>query len=235
MVWKGGSIALALALLAAAQLATTPAVAASRQQAPGILGFRVPLSAGDEAVIRWGWTPGSQVGRASFVGIQMLVGGKWVSIARGLGIEDETFTWKTRDLNPGAVQRRVIRGFIQGTTVRSREYAIYVDHVAPVVSISEPNAFLVGMGGPSASGADIAIVRGETSLRTLISDVPLKAGFSVTWRIGNAFVVTTSPRFTSDFSHPPGWYEVTAIATDRAGNEGVSETLQVLGLPDMPP
>jgi hypothetical protein len=216
------SIAL-LVLLVACVVSSIPAFSATTS---GSITMVSP-SSGDavrlDTPIEWSWKRGDYVRTTSRVDVYFsrnLL--QWTTLAKSVPIMNGSYLWNTKNHVDGYYFVRVV---VSGTTIRSTSGMFLVDNTNPVVEITRPATGQVIVEDETPS---FAVVAGST---TLVADPrdSFSGIESVTWLLEDE-QIGTGVSYTHNFNDDPGQHELTAVATDRAGNTA-SASIDLVALP----
>ena len=226
------ALRIAMLVVMVASLAGATAEAGS----PGSILLKTSSVASRSIVFDWTWKRGSSVDRRSVVRLQTWHGSRWETIRR-IRITKRKWTFSTWDIDDGVYR---FRALIEGTSVRSRAVRTVVDRRSPEVVILRPQGTSVNNSGDEVKDATTTVIVGRVTLEAGVWDNLDRAGYGprvLNWLIrdvsdGTHIVLRTLRKPISyDFGGKPGRYTITAYATDRTGNTGVSKTVEAIALP----
>jgi hypothetical protein len=202
---------------------------------------------GDRAVIPWSWTKRSGLKPSDTLTIQYrpYQKGAWKTIASDVRLDhnrkswrlEGRYIWDASTINPGRAVRYEARLIIDGKRIGSPAYAFWIDHVPPMVRITEPVA-MFEVPGPEGKPVSATVARGVVHFRASVVEKPRAFCYEVLWKWeGPILTYGPSKDLKSVRITKPSPFILTAIAVDRAGNASSTQPLYVLGLPgnDMTP
>jgi hypothetical protein len=206
---------------AAALLALVVAVPALSSTGAGTISFSLPTSRSairGSTPVAWSYNAGTSVKESSTVTILATDGSAWKTVAKDLWIQGGGFWWDTRSW-PDAIY--ALRIMVNGTSIQSISYPVYLDNAAPVVHITTPAPVTVPQVG------QIAVAQGLQTLDVRATD-NLSGVRSVRWLLDGTEIARGYP-VKYNFNWKPGKHILQALATDMAGNES-SDTVTLIAV-----
>lgn len=207
----------ALVIAAVGAVSTMVPAAVAR---PGTLTLTSPTrqqAVRGEVDVTWVWRSGTAVKSTSKVDLAVTQNGvTWYTIGAGLPIRSGEYTWDTGTW-PDSIY--AVRATVSRTTVKSVVSPMFVDNTAPQVRVTRPaeGEVLVENERMIFFAAVVGTARLEADASDALSGVD-----KVRWLLNDEEIGVGTP-FDYNFSTKPGRHQLTAEATDKAGNTATHE------------